>query len=77
MGKKKKQKQIDVPFVGVYNNCAVTFVQSDQMADVSIAGLQWSILLRLLQRTPVPAVDYRLHNLFRDLLKLSAGRSSA
>ena len=36
--------QNDAPFVAFYDTRAVTFVLSDEMADVSIAGLQWFIL---------------------------------
>ena len=36
--------QNDVPFVPFYMY-AVTFVLPDEMADVSIAGLQWFILI--------------------------------
>ena len=32
--------QNDTPFVAFYNMLAVTFVLPDEMADVSIAGLQ-------------------------------------
>ena len=31
----------DATFVAFYNMCAVTFVLPHEMADVSIAGLQW------------------------------------
>ena len=37
--------QNDAPFVAFYNMCAVTFVLPDEMADVSIAGLPWFILI--------------------------------
>ena len=37
--------QNDVPFVAFYDMRAVTFVLPDEMADVSIAGLQWFIIL--------------------------------
>ena len=33
------------PFVAFYDMRAVTFILPDEMADVSIAGLQWFILL--------------------------------
>ena len=36
--------QNDVPFVAFYMY-AITFVLPDEMADVSIAGLQWFILI--------------------------------
>ena len=38
-------KQNDAPFVAFYNMRAVGFVLPDEMADVSIAGLQWFILI--------------------------------
>ena len=41
----KKKPQNDAPFVALYNMCAVTFVLPNEMADVSIAGLQWFILI--------------------------------
>ena len=37
--------QNDVRFVAFYDMRAVTFVLPDEMADVSIAGLQWFILI--------------------------------
>ena len=37
--------QNDAPFVAFYDMRAVTFVLPDKMADVSIAGLQWFILI--------------------------------
>ena len=41
----------DAPFVTFYDMRAVTFVLSDEMADVSIAGLQWFILIPRLNYT--------------------------
>ena len=35
----------DTPFVAFFDMRAVTFVLSDEMADVPIAGLQWFILI--------------------------------
>ena len=35
----------DAPFVLFYDRRTVTFVLPDEMADVSIAGLQWFILI--------------------------------
>ena len=35
----------DAPFVAFYDMRAVMFVPRDEMADVSIAGLQWFILI--------------------------------
>ena len=43
--------QNDVPFVAFYNMHAVTFVLPDEMADVSITGLQWFILIPRLNHT--------------------------
>ena len=37
--------QNDAPFVAFYDMRAVMFVLPDEMADVSIAGLQWFILI--------------------------------
>ena len=47
----KKKTQNDAPFVALYNMCAVTFVLPNEMADVSIAGLQWFILIPQLNHT--------------------------
>ena len=44
-------KQNDAPFVAFYDVRAVTFVLPDEMADVSIAGLQWFILIPRLNHT--------------------------
>ena len=43
--------QDDAPFVTFYDMRAVTFVLPDEMADVSIAGLQWFILIPRLNHT--------------------------
>ena len=43
--------QNDAPFVAFYNMCAVMFVPPDEMADMSIAGLQWFILVPPLNHT--------------------------
>ena len=43
--------QNDAPFVAFYDMRAVTFVLPDEMADVSIVGLQWSILIPRLNHT--------------------------
>ena len=40
-----EKPQIDAPFVAFYEMRAVKFVLPDEMADVSIAGLQWLILI--------------------------------
>ena len=42
--------QNGAPFVAFYDMHAVTFVQPDEMADVSIAGLQWFI--------PIPQLNH-------------------
>ena len=39
------ETQKDAPFVAFYDMCAVMFVPPDEMADVTIAGLQWFILI--------------------------------
>ena len=43
--------QNDAPFVAFYDMCAVTFVPPDEMADVSIVGLQWFIPIPRLNHT--------------------------
>ena len=43
--------QNDAPFVAFYKMHAVTFVLPDEMANVSIAGLQWFILIPRLNHT--------------------------
>ena len=43
--------QNDTPSVAFYDMHAVTFVLLDEMADVSIAGLQWFILIPRLNHT--------------------------
>ena len=43
--------QNDAPFVTFYDMLAVTFVLPDEMANVSIAGLQWFILIPRLNHT--------------------------
>ena len=46
-----KKNQNDAPFVAFYDMHAVTFVLPDEMADVSIAGLHWFILIPRLNHT--------------------------
>ena len=46
-----EQTQNDAPFVAFHNMRAVTFVLPDEMADVSITGLQWFILIPRLNHT--------------------------
>ena len=43
--------QNDAPFVAFYDMHAVTFVPPEEMADASIAGLQWFILIPRLNHT--------------------------
>ena len=45
------EEQNYVPFVAFYDMRSVTFVLPDEMADVSIAGLQWFILIPQLKHT--------------------------
>ena len=45
------ETQSDAPFVAFYDMRAVTFVLPDEMADVSIVGLQWFILVPGLNHT--------------------------
>ena len=48
---KNKPTQHNVPFVAFYDMRAVKFVLPDEMANVSIAGLQWFILIPRLNHT--------------------------
>ena len=45
------QTQKDTPFAIFDDMCTVTFVLPDEMADVSIAGLLWFILIPQLNHT--------------------------
>ena len=45
------ETQNDAPFVAFYDMRAVTFVPPDEMAYVTIAGLQWFILIPRLNHT--------------------------
>ena len=47
----KSHTQNDAPFVAFYDMHAVTFALPDEMAYVSIAGLQWFILIPRLNHT--------------------------
>ena len=49
--------QNDAPFVAFYNMHAVTFVPPDEMADVTIAGLQWFILIPPIKPHRVPQAN--------------------
>ena len=51
INEKWNKTQNDAPFVAFYDMRAVTFVLSDELADVSIAGLQWFILIPRLNQT--------------------------
>ena len=48
------ETQNDAPFVAFYDMHAVTFVPPDEMADVTIAGLQWFILIPPIKPHGVP-----------------------
>ena len=48
------ETQNDAPFVAFYDMHAVTFVPPDEMADVTIAGLQWFILIPPIKPTRGP-----------------------
>ena len=41
---KTKKTQNDAPFVAFYGIRAITFVLPDEIAEVSITGLQWFII---------------------------------
>ena len=45
------ETQNGAPFVAFYDMHAVTFVPPDEMADMTIARLQWSILIPRLNHT--------------------------
>ena len=45
------ETQNDAPFIAFYNMHAVMLVPPDEMADVTIVGLQWSILIPRLKHT--------------------------
>ena len=51
INKERNKTQNAAPFVAFYDMHAVTFVLLDEMADVSIAGLQWFILIPGLNHT--------------------------
>ena len=46
-----KKTHNDAPFVAFYDMRAVTFVLPDEIADLSITGLQWIILIPRLNHT--------------------------
>ena len=47
----------DAPFVAFYDMHGVTFVPPDEMADVTIAGLQWFILVSPIKLHGVPQAN--------------------
>ena len=51
INEKWNETQNYAPFVAFYDMRAVTFVLPEEMADVSIAGLQWFILTPWLNHT--------------------------
>ena len=51
------ETQNDAPFVAFYDMHAVTFVPPDEMADVTIAGLQWFILIPPIKPHGVPQAN--------------------
>ena len=51
MNEEWNKTQNNTPFVVFYDMLAVMFVLPDEMADVSIAGLQWFILIPKLNHT--------------------------
>ena len=63
--------QNDAPFVAFYDMRAVTFVLPDEMADVSIAGLQWFILIPRLNHTGFhrPVDSHSIPYLHREKIK--------
>ena len=50
--------QNDAPFVAFYDMHAVTFVPPDEMADVTIAGMQWFILIPPIKPHGVPQANW-------------------
>ena len=64
----EKKTQNDAPFVAFYDMRALTFVLPDEMADVSIAGLQWFILIPRLNHTGShrPIDSHSKHYLHRE-----------
>ena len=60
--------QNDAHFVAFYDVCAVMFVLPDEMADVSIAGLQWFILIHRFNHTGShrPIVSHSIPYLHRE-----------
>ena len=52
------ETQNDAPFVAFYDMHAVTFVPPDEMADVTVAGLQWFILIPPIKPHRVPQANW-------------------
>ena len=69
------ETQNDAPFVAFYNMHAVRFVAPDEMADVTIAGLQWSILIPRLNHTGShrPIDSHYIPYLHREKKKIGFG----
>ena len=59
------ETQNDAPFVAFYDMHAVTFVPPDELADMTIVGLQWSILIPRLNHTgshrPIDSIPYPIY----------------
>ena len=53
-----EETQNDAPFVAFYDMHAVTFVPPDEMADVTITGLQWFILIPPIKPHRVPQANW-------------------
>ena len=51
------ETQNDAPFVAFYDMHSVTFTPPDEMADVTIAGLQWFILIPPIKPHGVPQAN--------------------
>ena len=68
INEERNKTQRDAPFVAFYDMRAVTFFLPDEMADVSIAGLQWFILIPRLNhaRSHRPIDSYSIPYLNRE-----------
>ena len=51
------ETQNDAPFVAFYHMHAVTFVPPEEMADVTIAGLQWFTFISPIKSHGVPQAN--------------------
>ena len=76
--------QNDAPFVAFYDMRAVMFVLPDEMANVSIVGLQWFILIPRLNHTgshrliiPIPYPIYieKKKTIYRLIIQFVPARS--